>query len=150
MATLNTDPVYPKEPDVQVGAGVLGPSANTAQDGTGSNITSIWQADDTNGGFLWKLLLNSVGSPVATVLRVYLCSVTGTFTPGTSNTASNTTLVAELSLPAVTVSQTVNGPAYPLNLNLPVPPGYRILVAFGTSTGSAGTGWVVVPVGAKF
>lgn len=150
MPNLNTDPVYPKEVDVQLGAGVLGPSANTAQDGTGANITSVWQADATNGGFIWRLLLNSVGSPAATVLRVFMCSVTGAFTPGTSNTASNTNLIAELPLPAVTLSQTVNGPPLLLNLNLPVPPGYRILVSFGTSTGASGTGWVVTPVGAKY
>jgi hypothetical protein len=94
----NTNPIFGRTPDVQLGGAVLGPSANTAQDGTGANTTSIFQADTTEGGFVDEIRLKPVGSPVATVVRVFLCTVTGAFTAGTSNTVVNTAMISELSV----------------------------------------------------
>jgi hypothetical protein len=147
----NLDPIYSKAGDIQSGGGaVIGPNANTAQDGTGANITSVFQADTTNGGFIQRLRFRSAGSPAATVARVYVCSVTGAFTPGTSNTAANTWLIDEIALPAVTVSQTLASNPFDVPLNFALPAGYRLLVSFGTSTGSAGTGWVVTGIGGAY
>lgn len=147
----NIDPIYSRTADIQSGGGaVIGPNANTAQDGTGSNITAVYQADPTNGGYLQRLRFRAAGSPVATVARIFICSVTGAFTPGTSNTSANTWLWDEVTLPAVTLSQVAQSNPLELPMNLPMPPGYRILVAFGTSTGSAGTGWVVTAAAGKY
>ena len=146
----NRSPIFSSAGDVQLGSGVLGPNANTAQDGTGANITSIWQADATNGGFIERIVLNAVGSPAASVARVFICTVAGAFTPGTSNTASNTSLFAEVSLPAVTVSQTAQSFPAVVPMDIALPLGYRVLLAFGTSTGAAGTGYVSVAVGGKY
>ena len=146
----NRSPIFSGAPNLQIGSGVLGPNANTAQDGTGANITSIWQADATNGGFLEKIVLNAVGSPAATVARVFVCTVSGAFTPGTSNTASNTSLLAEVTLPSVTVSQTAQSFPAVIPIDMGVDAGYRILLTFGTSTGAAGTGYVSVAVGGKY
>ena len=146
----NRDPIFSAASDVQVGVGVIGPSANTAQDGTGANITSVWQADATNGGYIERLVFNAVGSPAATVLRVFICNVVGAFTAGVSNTMLTTSLFAELTLPAVTLSQTAQSFPAVVPMDVALPAGYRVLVAFGTSTGAAGTGYAVVPVAGKY
>jgi hypothetical protein len=147
----NNNPVYSKVGDVQSGAGVvIGPSANTAQDGTGANTYMVFQADTTNGGLLQKLIARTIGSPAATVMRIYICTVTGAFTPGTSNTAATTYLIDEITLPAQTLSQVAAAIGFQVAMNLMMPPGYRILVSFGTSTGAAGTGYVVTGVGGKY
>jgi hypothetical protein len=147
----NTEPIYPRLPDVQLGGGVLGPDANTALDGTGANITSIFQADATEGGPVAWVTLKAVGSPAATVARVFICSVTGAFTPGTSNTAVNTALYREITLTATTLSQLAASAQYDLDLGqLRLPPGFRLLLSFGTSTGAAGTGYAVSTHGGKY
>jgi hypothetical protein len=146
----NTNPIFGRTPDVQLGGAVLGPSANTAQDGTGANTTSIFQADTTEGGFVDEIKLKPVGSPAATVARVFLCTVTGAFTPGTSNTAANTAMIAELSLSAVTTSNTVAQSDLAIPIRKPIPAGYRLLITFGTSTGASGTGYAITTWGVKY
>lgn len=148
----NTDPIWSKAPNNQSVAGVvIGPSANTAQDGTGANIYVVWQADTANGGFLEYVNFYPVGSPAATVARIYLYKgSSGTFTAGTSNTAANTFCIGDLALISVTLSQTVAGPRIAFAANIGVDAGDRILVSFGTSTGAAGTGYVVVGIGGKY
>ncbi len=146
----NTNPIYTRQGDVQLGAAVLGPNANTALDGTGANINSVFQANATEGGYVYRMRFKPVGSPAATVARVFVCTVTGAFTPGTSNTAVNTSLIAEISLPAITLSQTAATPDFELPLMFPLPPGFRLLVSFGTSTGAAGTGYAVTTFGGRY
>jgi hypothetical protein len=146
----NTNPIFGRSPDVQLGGAILGPSANTAQDGTGANTTAIFQADTTEGGFVDEIRLKPVGSPAATVVRVFVCTVTGAFTPGTSNTVVTTSMIAELSLAAVTSSNAVaqNDIAIPIRKALPA--GYRLLMTFGTSTGASGTGYAVTTFATKY
>jgi len=148
----NTQPLYSKVADIQSPGEIVGPTANTAQDGTSSatSMDQVWQADATNGGFLEKIRLKAAGSPAATVARVFLCSVTGAFTMGTTNTVVNTWLIAEKGLLAVTLSQTLGQVDVDIPINMAIPPGYRVLIAFGTSTGAAGTGYVATGIGGKF
>jgi hypothetical protein len=146
----NTNPIFGRAPDVQLGGAVLGPSANTAQDGTGANTTSIFQADTNEGGFVDEVRLKPVGSPAATVVRVFICSVTGAFTPGTSNTAANTALCWEQTLPSVTSSNLNAQSDVAIPIRKGIPAGYRLLITFGTSTGAAGTGYAVTTFGAKY
>jgi hypothetical protein len=146
----NTNPIFGRTPDVQLGGAVLGPSANTAQDGTGANVTVIFQADATEGGFVDEVRLKPVGSPAATVARVFVCSATGTFTPGTTNTAANTAMMAEISLGAVATSNQFAQSDISIPIRKALPPGYRLLVTFGTSTGASGTGYAVSTWGVKY
>lgn len=146
----NTNPIFGRTPDVQLGGAVLGPSANTAQDGTGANITSIFQYDTVEGGFADEIRLKPVGSPAATVVRVFMCTVTGAFTPGTSNTAANTSMIAELSLAAVTSSNTVAQNDLAIPIRKQGNAGYRLLMTFGTSTGASGTGYAVTTFATKY
>lgn len=136
----NTAPIYGVVGDVQVGGAVQGPTAVTATDGTGS-LQSIFQAGATNGSWVDSITLKAVASPAATVARIFLCTVTGAFTPGTSNTAANTSLIAEATLASWTASNTNASNEVVIPLRKTLPPGYRLLIGFGTSTGAAGNGY---------
>lgn len=148
----NTDPIFTRAPDIQISDSVIGPVANTNLDGTSSSTSMyvLFQADTVEGGFVQKVILKAVGSPAATVARLYLCTVTGALTIGTTNTAANTRLISEASLPAITLSQTAATPQFEIPLNFAMPAGYRLLMSFGTSTGSAGTGYSVSVVAGKY
>lgn len=147
----STDPIYCRQPDNQIGAAVIGPSANTSLDGTGANTYQVFQADTTEGGFIESLTLKPVGSPAATVMRVYLCTNnSGAFTGGTTNTGSNTSLIDEITLAAWTLIQTQASSTVAVALNRRLAPGQRILVSFGTSTGAAGNGYAVTGWGGKY
>ena len=155
MALPNNDPIYSKAGDIQSGQSlnsgtILGPTANTSTDGTG-NCYPIFQSDATNGGYVQKIRFKPVASPSGpTVARIYICSATGAFTPGTTNTATNTWLYDEITLPTVTLSQTAATAVWEMPCNFALPPGYRLLVSFGTSTGSAGNGWSINVVAGKY
>ena len=147
----NLDPIYSRVGDIQAGYAVLGPTANTAQDGSGAAMYQVFQADAVNGGFLQRLRFRAVGTTAATVVRVFICSNTaGSFVGGTTNLASNTTLFDEATLVLTTLSNTTSSIPADISFNIALPPGYRVLVAFGTSTGTAGNGWVVTAVGGKY
>ena len=146
----NLDPIFSKAADIQSGGAIIGPSANTAFDGTGANITSVFQADVTNGGFVQRIRLKAAGSPAATVARIFICSFSASFVAGTSNTAVNTWLWDAVTLPLVTASQVAGSQSNEIPLGFALPAGYRILVSFGTSTGAAGTGWVVTTIAGKY
>jgi hypothetical protein len=151
----NTSPIYIGKPNVQIAGSVIGPSANTATDGTGANISLIYTFNVTEGGFANKIIMKPIGATAATVARVFLCTDTGaTFTPGTTNTTANTALIAEISLPAITVSQTAAQNHFEIPLNIAVQAGVttgmKLLMTFGTSTGAAGVGYNPVTIGGSY
>lgn len=147
----NTAPIYTAVPHIEVGGAILGPTANTNLDGTSSStsITRIFTAG-SNGSFISHVKLKAVGSPAQTVIRFFICTDTGSFTAGTTNTAANTSLYFEMSVPAVTVSQTSGTQDLVANLNLALPASYKLLISFGTSTGASGTGYAVTVVGGDY
>jgi hypothetical protein len=148
----NTNPIFGRTLDVQVGGAVLGPTAVTAQDGTGATPI-IFMADATEGGFVDEIRLKPVGSPAATVARVFFCTSTvaaGSFTPGTTNTVVNTAMIAELTLAGVTSSATNAQNDISIPIRKALPAGTKLLLGFGTSTGSAGTGYAVTTFGSKY
>ena len=151
----NSDPIYSKVADIQTNtlaaATFLGPTANTATDGTGT-IYPIFTADATNGGYVQKLTFQCISTVAATVCRVWLVDTVPTVTSGAlvSNTSANTHNLNEIGLPQVTVSQTAASPHLELPLNMPLPPGFRLAVSFGTSTGASTTGWNVLAIGGKY
>jgi hypothetical protein len=145
----NINPIYGRTPDVQVSGAVQGPTAVTAQDGTGT-LQIVFTADATEGGWVDSVVLKSVGSPAATVARLFYCTATGAFTPGTTNTVSNTAMIDEISLAAVTSSNTAAQTASVFNVRRALPAGTRLLIGFGTSTGASGTGYAVTTFGTKY
>ena len=146
----NTAPIYVKASNVQLGGAIIGSSANTATDGTGANIYEIFDADATEGSYVYKVILKSVSTTAATVARLWYCSATGTFTAGTTNTAATTTMIGELSLAAFTASNTGASPQYEIPVNFPLPAGTKLLMSFGTSTGAATTGFNPLTIAGKY
>jgi len=142
----NTAPIYSIAGDVTSVAAlnsglVVGPTANTALDGTGTLYKAFTAG--TNGSYLQKIRFRPVGSPAATVCRVFISS-------STSTSATNTWLYDEITLPAVTLSQTAASSVFELPLNFALNASYLLYVTFGTSTGSTGTGYSVVTIAGDY
>lgn len=120
----NTSPIFSKVARVEWAGGIT--AANTAKDGTGT-VDTVFTADATNGSYLQKLNVRPKGTNVASVLRVFLNN------GATNATATNNVLIAELSLPATTLSEVAALSGNELALNIPVPPGFRVQVTLGTA-----------------
>jgi hypothetical protein len=142
----NTSPIYSITGDIQSVAQnnsglVVGPTANTALDGSGTNY-KLFTAG-ANGSYVQKIRFRPVGSPAATVCRVFISSSTTTST-------TNTWLYDEITLPATTLSQTAASSVFELPMNFALNANYLLYVTFGTSTGAAGTGYSVVCVAGDY
>ena len=146
----NTSPIYGRTPDIQLAGAVIGTNANTATDGTGANITPIFTADATEGSFVSFVRFKPISSTAATVIRLWYCSDTGEFTPGSTNTAANTTMIGEVATVAWTASNLLAAPNYDIPVNFPIPASTKLLVTFGTTTGAATTGFNPLVVGMKY
>ena len=120
----NISPIFSKIARVEWAGGIT--AANIAKDGTGT-VDTVFTADATNGSYLQKLNVRPRGTNVASVLRVFLNN------GATNATAANNVLIAELSLPATTLSEVAALSGNELPLNIPVPPGYRVQVTLGTA-----------------
>lgn len=146
----NTNPIYGRTPDLQVGGAIIGTSANTATDGTGANSFLIFTADATEGSYVNLVRFKPVSTIAATVIRLWYCSATGSFTPGTTNTAANSAMIGELTVAAWTASNTTASPSYDIPVNLPLPASTKLFVTFGTSTGAGTTGFNPLTVAMKY
>ena len=120
---------------------VVGPTANTALDGSGTLYKAFTAG--ANGSYIQKIRFRPVGSPAATVCRVFIST-------STTTSATNTWLYDEITLPAVTLSQTAASSVFELPLNFAIDPNYLLYVTFGTSTGAAGTGYSVVTIAGDY
>ena len=146
----NVNPIYSRAWDLQNAGAIVGPSANTATDGTGANTYLIYTADATEGGFVYKVIFKAVASPAATCIRLWYCDDTGSFSAGTTNTAANTSMLAELTTALWTASNTLASPQYEIPVMIGLPASTKLLVTFGTSTGAAGNGFNPTVVAGKY
>ena len=134
----NSAPIFSRVAHVEWANGIT--AANTAKDGTGT-VDTVFTADATNGSYLQKLVLRPRGSNVASVMRVFINN-------GSSNaTAANNALIAEMSLSATTNSETAALAGNELALNIPVPPGYRVMVTLGTAVAG---GYAITAMGGDY
>ena len=141
----NINPIYSAAGVIYAAQGynsvVVGPTANTNLDGTGT-MYLIFQGSG-NGNYIQRIRFRAVGSPAATVARVFINN------GGALGTAS-TWLWDEIAMPAISVSQTAATSVYELPQNFVLPAGYNLYVSFGTSTGAAGTGYSVVVIAGAY
>ena len=135
----NTNPIFTFAPDIQWAATALA-AANTAKDGTGT-VATVFTADATNGGYVTKLTARPAGTNVATVLRVFINN------GATNATPANNILLAEMTLPAITLSEVAAQPAYELPLNFALPAGYKINCVIGTAVAA---GYYLSVIGGKY
>lgn len=146
--SANIDPVYSRAGKIGDGGTtttfrVSTSTANTAFDGTGTLDTNIWEAfvaDATNGSFLRSIIakITSTGVGVASVLRLFINN------GSTNATATNNALYKELTLPAITATQTAATPDFEIPCNILLPASYRILYTFGTAPVNT---WMVYGIG---
>jgi hypothetical protein len=130
----NTNPIFPLIP---VNSWVSGPAANAATPGVTANTTTdltagtiygpIFTADATDGSRLDFIKVRSLGTNVATVIRIWINN--GSVT----TTAANNALYLERTLSATTVSQTTEQPDIILPMNISLAAGYRVYATFGTA-----------------
>ena len=135
---INTQPIFSKGGSIQWPSTPL-TAANTAKDGTGTVATLFTAGAD--GAFVQRLVARSLGTNVATVLRVFINN------GGATTTAANNSLVAEMTLPATTLSEVAAQPAYELPLNVPLPAGYKLTATLGTAVAA---GYQVTVLGGTY
>lgn len=130
----NTSPIFPLVPEVlwvsgtAATAGTPGRDANTTTDLTAGTIYGpIFTADATDGSRLDFIKVRSLGTNVATVIRIWINNGAAT------TTATNNTLYLERTLSSTTVSQTAELPDIILPLSISLPAGYRVYATFGTA-----------------
>ena len=146
----NNDPIFSRTWDIQVSGAVIGTSANTATDGTGANTFLLFTADSTEGGYVYSVRLKPISTIAATVARLWYCSATGAFTAGTTNVATNTTMIGEITIAAFTASNTLASPVYEIPVLFGLPASTKLLMTFGTSTGAATTGFNPLVIAGKY
>ena len=135
----NTTPIFSKVGDIQWINGTV--TANTTTDLTAGTSYLVFTADATNGGYIQKIRFRSLGTNVATVVRVWINN------GSTTGSAINNTLYDEMSLASTTASQTSALSIYEIPLNIALPPSYRIYVTIGTAVAS---GYDAIVVGGKY
>ena len=131
--------MFTSAPDIQWAPAALS-AANAAKDGTGT-VATVFAADAINGGFITKLNARPSGTAVATVLRVFINNGASSATP------ANNILFAEMSLPAVTLSEIAAQPDFVLPLNIALPANYKILCSLGTAVAA---GYYLSVIGGKY
>ena len=138
----NTQPIFSALGSIQWGSAAV-TAANTAKDGTGT-VTTIAtgnNAGNNAGNFVQRLLARTLGTNVATVLRVFINN------GGVNTTAANNTLIGELTLPGSTLSEISAQPDFVLPLNFVLPAGYKINVTLGTAVAA---GYQVSVIGGQY
>jgi hypothetical protein len=123
----NRYPSYPLVPNNDWGT-VL--TANTAKDGTGTQVT-VFTANATNGSRVDRMKIRRSGTNVATVLRVFINN------GATNATPANNTLYTELTVPACTVSEVAAQDDLEIALDMALDPGFKINVTVGTTIAAA-------------
>ncbi len=102
-------------------------TADTSTTAPSTNGATLLTANATDGSYLFRLFVKPLGTNVATVLRIFLNN------GSTVSTASNNSLIKELTLPATIASDVAALVDYEISLNLKLAPGYKIIVAIGTT-----------------
>jgi len=91
----NTNPIFPITPKVEWGKLT---TANIAKDGTGTVVTLFTAG--ANGARIDQIKVRALGTNVATVLRLFINN------GSTNTTATNNSLVHEVTIAATTLSET--------------------------------------------
>ena len=138
----NTAPIFSTKGSIQWNPAILN-TANTAKDGTGTVATVATgnAAGNAAGNLIQKLVARALGTNVATVLRVFINN------GSTNATALNNSLIAEMTLPATTLSEVAALPDYVLPLDLILPAGYKINCTIGTAVAA---GFALTVMGGEY
>jgi len=134
----NTAPIFTLIPETQWGPNAI-TTANTAKDGTGTVLTIFTAGAD--GSYVQRVRFRPSGTAVQTVARLFINN-------GSPNTtASNNILFDEITLSAITLSETAAQPSFEIPLNFALPAGFKLNVTIGTSVAA---GYYVSAIGGDY
>ena len=138
----NISPIFSAKGSIQWNPAIL-TAANTAKDGTGTVATVATgnAVGNAAGNLIQKLIARPLGTNVATVLRVFINN------GSTNATALNNSLIAEMSLPATTLSEINAQYDYVLPLDFILPAGYKINCTLGTAVAA---GFALTVMGGEY
>lgn len=106
-------------------------TANTSKTGASGTVAWVYRNDEATPQYVDRLQVQAAGSNAATALRIFINN-------GEPNAnAENNVLFEEVTLSSTTTSETAEVASVSVDLNIYVPPGYRIFTAIGTA-GTAG------------
>ena len=134
----NTAPIFTLAPETTWGPTAI-TTANTAKDGTGTVLT-VFTAG-VNGSYVQRVRFRPSGTSVQTVARLFINN------GSTNATAANNILFDEITLSAITVSETAAQPSFEIPLNFALPAGYVLNITIGTTVAA---GWYVSVIGGDY
>lgn len=138
--TQGTAPIFVNVPKVYSSNTIT--AANVSKDlSTGTIPPPVFQANTTNGSFLDHIRAKPLGGQIASVARVFWNNGQAT------TTAINNAMITEISLPAITGTET----AAQIDIVIPVkealPPSANVYVLLGTAVAN---GWVFTGWGGDY
>ena len=122
----NTAPIFTQTPDI--GFGHISSGANTDMTMTTGLSSSLFTAG-ASGSYISKIRFKPSGSTAASVIRVYINNGSET------TTHDNNILYGEISLPAITVSNTLAQNDFEMPMNIALPANYRLFSTQATALG---------------
>ena len=134
----NTSPIFSLTPKTSWGTTAI-TTANTAKDGTGT-VLSVYTAG-SNGSYVQRVRFRPSGTSVQTVARLFINN------GSTNATAANNILFDEITLSAITISETSAQPSFEIPMNFALPAGYVLNVTIGTTVAA---GWYVSTIGGDY
>ncbi len=126
----NTVPIFPLTPKLSWGASMV--TAVTTVDGDLSvaNVATLMTAG-SNGARVDYVRARATGSNTATVLRIFVNNGL------TAATAANNALFTEVTIASTTLSQVAALAETTIQLDLALPPGYKLLATIGTTVAAS-------------
>jgi hypothetical protein len=134
----NTSPIFTQTPSL--GFGILLGDVNTSFDMSTGVSSSLFTAG-ASGSYINKIRFKPSGSTAASVLRVFINN------GGATTIGANNVLYAELSVPNITLSNTVAQNDFEIPFNIAIPANYRL---FGTTATALGGGYDIVTVAGDY
>jgi hypothetical protein len=134
----NTAPIFSLTPKTSWGTTAI-TTANTAKDGTGT-VLGVYTAG-ANGSYVQRVRFRPAGTNVQTVARLFINN------GSTNATAANNILFDEITLSAITLSETAAQPSFEIPLNFALPAGYVLNITIGTSVAA---GYYVSAIGGDY
>jgi len=136
----NTTPIFSGSPSIGIADGTVN-TANTTKDLTAGTIYLVFTADATDGSRVSKIVWQPLGTNVATAGRIWINNGSST------GTATNNTLLRDLTLSATTNSEVAAIGNTEVLLDIALPAGYRMYVTIGTGVAA---GFDVTVIGGNY
>lgn len=140
----NTSPIYSINGTTKTSGTVTMPVAITTAtaDYTGASANhQIAYTAGANGGYIARLRFKALGTNIATVARIYINN------SQIQTTGSNNVLYGEVSLPAITATNTAATAEIDYPMGFAIEATFRIYVGLATTVAS---GWVCTAIGGAY